>query len=158
MVKNTKNLVCILYDMDLTGISCSTKNGDIIKDFAFQVSQKLFKAVAMDLKREGKGAITHYPPVEESVLKKLYEYFDTNDNVKLQKVFVDIMLYFGRRGRENIHELTVSDFAATTDSDGRVFIYLTKDEQTKITRMIQTVLMAGCMQKAMIHCVQSNLS
>ncbi|XP_045176600.2 uncharacterized protein LOC123537103 [Mercenaria mercenaria] len=41
------------------------------------------------------------------------------------------MLYFGRRGRENIHELTVGDFAATTDSDGRVFIYLTKDEQTK---------------------------
>jgi hypothetical protein len=38
-----------------------------------------------------------------------------SDNVKLQqKLFVDIMLYFGRRGQDQIHELKVTNFAATT--------------------------------------------
>ncbi|VDI58606.1 Hypothetical predicted protein [Mytilus galloprovincialis] len=41
------------------------------------------------------------------------------------------MLYFGRRGRENIHELKITDFAATTDADGRVYIYMSSDELTK---------------------------
>jgi hypothetical protein len=51
---------------------------------------------AKDIKRDGKGAIAHYPPIEENDLTKMYEYFDnTSDNVKLQQnVFVDIMLYF----------------------------------------------------------------
>lgn len=107
-------------------------NFDITKDQAFQVSQKIFSAVTKDLKREGKGAITHYPPIEESDLHKMYEYFDNNDRLKLQqKVFVDTMLYFGRRGRENIHELKISDFAATTDSEGQLYVYITRDEQTK---------------------------
>jgi hypothetical protein len=83
------------------------KNVDIINNPAFQVSQKIFVAVAKDIKRDGKGAIAHYPPIEENDLTKMYEYFDnTSDNVKLQQnVFVDIMLYFGRQRREKIHEL-----------------------------------------------------
>ena len=71
------------------------------------------------------------PDTEETDLRKMYDYFNVNDNVKLQ-VFVDVMLYFGRRRREkNFHALKICDFAATTDSDGEVYIYLTKDEQTK---------------------------
>jgi hypothetical protein len=49
----------------------------------------------------------------------------------LYMVFVDVMLYYGRPGRQNVHDLKICDFAATTDSDGEVYIYLTKDEQTK---------------------------
>ena len=109
-----------------------SRNVDIMKDTAFQVSQKLFTAVTKDLKREGKGAVTHYPPIEETDIRKMYDYFNVNDNVKLQrKVFVDVMLYFGRRGREKVHDLKICNFAATTDPDGEVYIYLTKDEQTK---------------------------
>jgi hypothetical protein len=49
---------------------------------------------------------------------------------------VDIMLYFGRKGRENLHELKVSHYAASTDDKGCVYIYSTYDELTKIIRMI----------------------
>jgi hypothetical protein len=60
----------------------------------------------------GKGGITHYPPLELKDLHRLYEYLHSNNNVKLQeKVFLDLMLYFGRRGRENIHDLKITDFA-----------------------------------------------
>jgi hypothetical protein len=41
------------------------------------------------------------------------------------------MLYFGRRGRENLWEMKRSDFACTTDSDGLRYIYICKDELTK---------------------------
>jgi hypothetical protein len=52
----------------------------------------------------------------------MYEYFEMSDNVKLQqKLFVDIMLYFGRRGQDQIHELKVTNFAATT---GKVYLYI----------------------------------
>ena len=71
-----------------------------MKDTAFQVSQKLFTAVTKDLKREGEGAVKHYPPIEETDLRKMHDYFNVNDNVKLQQIMlVDVMLYFGRRGQ-----------------------------------------------------------
>ena len=59
----------------------------------------------MELKREGKGGIEHHPHLESGDLKKLYKYFNENRDVPevLQsKVFVDVVLHFGRRGRENL--------------------------------------------------------
>ena len=41
------------------------------------------------------------------------------------------MLYFGRKGRDNLHELKVSHYAASTDDKGCVYIYSTYDELTK---------------------------
>ena len=41
------------------------------------------------------------------------------------------MLYFGRRSRENIHDLKITDFTATTDFDGRVYVDMKPDELTK---------------------------
>ena len=32
---------------------------------------------------------------------------------------------------DNIYDLKICDFAAATDADGEVYIYLTKDKQTK---------------------------
>ena len=46
-------------------------------------------------------------------------------------MFVDVILYFGRRGREKIHDIKICDFAVTTESDAEVYTYLTKDEQTR---------------------------
>lgn len=46
-------------------------------------------------------------------------------------VFHDLMFYFWRRGHENIYELKATDFAATRDADGRVYIYLSLDTLTK---------------------------
>jgi hypothetical protein len=91
-----------------------------------------------DLKRNGLGSVNHYPPCQplspdrRGGLKKNFSYFDIDNNVKLQEqVFVDIMLYFGRRGRENLHELKASHFAASTDDKGCAYIYSTYEELTK---------------------------
>jgi hypothetical protein len=59
-------------------------------------------------------------------------YFDVNDSTKLlEKVFVDLKVYFGRRGRENMRDLKVDDFAALRDGEGGLCIYMVKDEVTK---------------------------
>ena len=85
-----------------------------------------------ELKRKGAGGIDHHPPIEPLDLQKLYEHFNVFDATSLQdKVFLDIMLHFGRRGRENLRDLTVSDFALRADPDGSSYIFLVKDELTK---------------------------
>lgn len=44
---------------------------------------------------------------------------------------MDLMLYFGRRGRENLSVLTRDDFAVTTDAEGALYVYMKRDEKTK---------------------------
>lgn len=115
---------------------------DIVRDKAFQNSDKMFKAVGVFLKREGKGGIDHHPPVAEDDLKQIYSSLNNNDPISLQhKVFVDIMLYFGRRGRENLRTLNISDFSigmkrGKPDTQGAVdvehrYVYIKRDELTK---------------------------
>ena len=105
---------------------------DIMKDLRFKNSNTIFKAVSKDLKRQGLGSVDHYPPVEVVDLQKAYFNLDLYSAKSLQrKVFMDIMLYFGRRGRENLRELKITDLALTTDADGLRYIYLKKDELTK---------------------------
>jgi hypothetical protein len=105
---------------------------DIVNGDEFKKSSDVFSAVMVDLKRQGLGGIEHHPPLDSGDLRRLYEYFDVSIPEQVQeKVFVDILLYFGRRGRENLRELKVSDFACTQDSDGKLYVRLLKDELTK---------------------------
>ena len=45
----------------------------------------MFSAVTKDLKRDCKVGITHYSPIEPEDLQKTYEYFNLEDNLKLQQ-------------------------------------------------------------------------
>lgn len=105
---------------------------DIMKDMHFKNSKTIFKTVSKDLKRQGLGSVDHYPLIEVVDLQKAYLKLDLYNAKSLQrKVFMDIMLYFGLRERENLRELKITDFAQTTDVDGLCYIYLMKDELTK---------------------------
>jgi hypothetical protein len=105
---------------------------DIMKDLRFKNSNTIFKAVSKDLMLQGLGSIDHYPPIEVVDLQKAYFNLDLYSVKSLQrKVFMDIMLYFGCRERENLRELKITDLALTTDADGLRYIYLKKDELTK---------------------------
>ena len=78
------------------------------------------------------GGVEHHPPIDESDLKKMYQMFDLQNPKYLQwRVFCDIMLYFGRRRRENLRTLKITDFNCTNDGDGHKYIYMDRDEQTK---------------------------
>ena len=86
------------------------RNIDIIKDKEFIGSNKVFQTMSVQFKCEGLGGVEHYPPVEEDNLRKINNSLSDKDPVShQQKVFVDIMLYFGRRGTENLRELKKSE-------------------------------------------------
>ena len=96
------------------------RNVDILSDPAFIKSNEVFKAMSVELKRNGLGKIDHHPPISEQDLLKLYSaetlVFDTNTPYGLQrKVWFELTLYLCRRGRENLREMNKSTFALETD-------------------------------------------
>ena len=59
---------------------------------------------------------------------------DCNTPAGLQnKVFLDLMMYFCNRGRENIRSMKPSDFSVKTDENGRCYLtkrdFLTKNHR-----------------------------
>ena len=92
----------------LNRYTSSKLNIDIVKGEEFKEANTMFSAVMKDLKKTGFGAVNHYPPVTDNDLNLMANYFKTwrsEPVVLLHKVFVDIMLHFGRRGRENLRQL-----------------------------------------------------
>lgn len=50
-----------------------------------------------------------------------------------EKVFVDVLLYFGRRPREDIRDLNFQNFWLTANTVGIRYIYIKTNEETKKT-------------------------
>ena len=70
-----------------------------------------------------KGQVAHYPEIEPEDLNKLYTSIDINTPVGLQeKVWLDIMIFFVRRGRENLRVMTKESFSLGVDASGKRFI------------------------------------
>ena len=112
----------------------ATRDFDIINDSEFTDANKVFGAKCVDLKRQGLAKVEHKPPICEEDLKKVYEsgVFCLNDPEKLQnKVFFEVMLYFCRRGKQNLRQLKKTDFSFNTDGTGARYVCKTTDELTK---------------------------
>ena len=76
----------------------------------------------------------HKPPINKEDINKLYQsgQFDSNSPDTLQnKVFFEVMLYFCRRGRQNLRNLKKSDFSIETHPSTRKYVCKVKDELTK---------------------------
>lgn len=108
---------------------------DLTKDPDFVPANDMLKAMKKVLKKNNKAAIIHYPPVDTADLVLMRQYFLQNyrhsPKALQQQVFVNVMVHFARRGRENLLALKISDFAITSDSTGTLFVYETCDELTK---------------------------
>ena len=109
-------------------------NIDLTRDTAFNECNEMFKAMGKVLKLEGNANVEHYPAIATEDLKRMKTYFrETIDNPKVlqQAVLVNISIHFGRRGRENIRQLKIIEFAVTTDAAGDLYLYKESDERTK---------------------------
>ena len=115
----------------------ATQGTDIINDTVFCEANKVFLAKCVDLKRQGLAKVVHKPAILENDLRKLYEcgVFSLVDPKTLQnKVFFEIMLFYCRRGRQNLRELKVTDFSFSCDDKGSRYVCKTGDELTKNRR------------------------
>lgn len=107
---------------------------DIIKDPEFTEANTVYQTEISELKREGKVKTQHKPPINNEDIRKLYEsgLFNLNQPDTLQnKVFFEIMLFFCRRGRQNLRELKTEDFSIKTDPYGVRYVDKINDELTK---------------------------
>ena len=90
----------------------------------FRESQQSFKAMSQKLKREGKGFVKHKNPVTKEDMIKINEsgLLDIDAPSGLQnKVFLDVMVYFGQRGRESLRDMRSDDYELKEDEEGRYF-------------------------------------
>lgn len=110
---------------------------NIINDTTFTRSNEMFKAVSTKARRLGLGSTKSTPLIEEEDLIKCTEYFHHDimnhpDPRKLQRnVLFNIIYYFCRRGRQNIHAFTKNTFKTDYDAEGREFVYQAVDEMDK---------------------------
>lgn len=114
------------------------KTFDIIKDTEFLSSNEIFKTVMSELKTLGKGDVQHYPAIEECDIHKLYSSIHMSTATPcglLNKVQMDIRLYFCRRGLENIPEMTKDTFIVDVNPNtGVKFVKKSRDELVKNRR------------------------
>ena len=121
---------------------------DIINGAEFEGANLVFKAKVVELKKLGMAKVEHKPSISRDDLKKLYqsEAFNVDNPRGLQnKVWFEVMLFFCRRGRENLRELTKDSFALSEDSSGRKYVFKVKDELTKNRREESEALDGGFM-------------
>lgn len=110
---------------------------DVIEGSEFAKANSVYSAQCVVLKRKGLGKTDHHRPINEADLKKLYDsdVFALTHPVSLQhKVFFDIMLFFCRRGQENLRKLTIHDFRVNTNANGIEYVEKVTDEMTKNRR------------------------
>ena len=109
-------------------------NIDIIKDTEFNEANRIYEAQCVELKKQGLAKTEHKPPIADEDIKKLYRcgVFNTENPTTLQnKVFFEIMLFFCRRGRQNLRQLKKTDFEIKVNSQGKRCVVKTTDELTK---------------------------
>ncbi|XP_072044159.1 uncharacterized protein KIAA1958 homolog [Amphiura filiformis] len=110
---------------------------NLISEPVYAQANRAFAAHQAKLKREGLGDTQHYVPIDENDMTKLYQSGVLNDDTPegLQnKVWFELMYYICRRGRENLRKLSKDHFAIAVDSNGRRYVYQSKDEMTKKIR------------------------
>ena len=114
------------------------KTFDIIADSDFSDANTAFKAMCKKMRQEGKGKVHHKPSIQKGGIIKLYNHPPVfNPNIPsglLNKVFFEIILYFCRRGQENLPEMKPDDFETKTDDDGKQYICKVTSELTKIIK------------------------
>ena len=113
----------------------------------FKSSNEMFRAMMVQLKKEGLATVVHKPAITPEDMRKLYdsEALSVATPGGLQnKVFVDIMIHFCNRGRENLRDMQIRDFQVKTDAQGTKFVVM-NDKMTKNHRDDENASQGGRM-------------
>ena len=100
-----------------------TRKIDIINDDFFRETNSCFHNILKKIRSSTKGQVKHHAEIEPEDMKKLYRSIDSNTPTGLlEKVWIDMMVYFIRRARENQREMTVATFEVGVDASGKRFV------------------------------------
>lgn len=107
---------------------------NIMSDIDFQKANQVFNGKIKGLKKEGKDVTKHKPAIAEEDMALFYKsgvLSDTNPTSLQRKVFVELALHFGRRGREGWRTMKKNSFSVNKDAKGRDFVTLNYNECDK---------------------------
>jgi hypothetical protein len=139
------------------------RNVDIIKDPVYTRSNEVFLGKLAKLKREGKGAVTHYAVISNDDLLKVASIPVNTPSTLQMKVWFTLQFHFAQRGSENIHDMKKSDLHFHETADGRVGIrlrdFLTKNHRaTDTTKSTEAILMEVGGENCPVQLVKRYLS
>lgn len=108
---------------------------DIVKDPVFDEANDAFRTIVRELDRDaGRIMPCQKDIVDADDRRKLRYYFEHAINTPrglLQKVWYDLMLHLGRRGRDGQRMLRKESFRIVLDRDGRRYVYLVSHRRTR---------------------------
>ena len=96
----------------------------------------MIKGVVKVLRESGKDISKHHNPIDPDDMNLLNKYLlggmETGSPRALQqKVFLDLMLHFGRRGREGLIHFTRDSFEELKSSEGKRYLTMSHNEEDK---------------------------
>lgn len=110
----------------------------LTKDPIFLQANKVLEGKIALLKKAGKDKTTHKEAINVDDMRKLYESLNMSEPTGLQdKVFLDIMLHFGRRGREGLSNMTKETFEIRQDPSGVEYVTINHNEYDKNHKKIE---------------------
>lgn len=92
-----------------------------MQDAEFTTANNVFKGVVKEIRRAGRERTTHYPPIspdDQRIIKYSAALNPDNPKGLLNKVWYDIQLHFGRRGKEGNRDLKPDSFILKHDENG----------------------------------------
>lgn len=107
---------------------------NLMSGSAFRMANQVYEGKLKSLKRAGKDQTKHKPAIHEADMARFYDsgvISDTNPLSLLRKVFLEISLHFGRRGREGWRALTKESFSIQRDPNGLEYVTLNYQELDK---------------------------
>ena len=116
------------------------KTINIMKDREFMAANQVFTGVLRKMREDGKDTTKHKSAISEGDFRKMYDsgvLSDATPNSLLRKVFVDISLNFGRRGREGLRNLTKDSIAIRTDDKGQEYATVVYNEIDKTHQVLK---------------------
>ena len=97
-------------------------------------ANNVFIGLLKDLKARGMDQTTHKAAISAADMQKMYSsgvLSDDNPKSLQRKVFIELMLHFGRRGREGLRTMRRDSVVIKTDGSGTKYATMAYNELTK---------------------------
>ena len=105
---------------------------DLSKDREFTTANNMLKAQLKVNRMEGGYESVHKKAIPEGDMDRIFNRLTLSNPSDLQmRIFMDIMVHFGRRGREGLRELRRDSFQIKVDGNGKRFAILRYHELEK---------------------------
>ncbi|XP_043081885.1 zinc finger MYM-type protein 2 isoform X3 [Puntigrus tetrazona] len=107
---------------------------NLMQDTEFRAANNVFKGVVKQIRRSGRDITAHYPPIspeDQHLLKHSPALDPGNPKGLLNKVWYDIQLHFGLRGKEGNRHLQPDAFALNRDQNGFKYFTMALHEDAK---------------------------